>query len=1024
MPFQDLASDEIQIDLGLPTSGGLDHSVIVLGGGVGAICVLELENYLLRSLRSADGGQSFDGELDVTGGPGAGAVLAYAADLAVDDAVHVALVVADPSGDRGLRFVRSPDRCQSWDAPVDLIMSADPAHGVTAVAVGSGGAGFASVAFIGRDGLAPYAITTANGGSTWTAPVRLDPGNGGTFATTPSISLDVDAAGNTVYAAWDQDRGSGSQIWTTRSTDGGATFVVEQNLDPVTPFRGESSRPSVQVVEGGELLIAYWDISSGNRMFVAQSKNQGTTFSSTYEENVGGGDALGVPTFCYVTGDTTLHLFWTISDSLWHSRSANNGDSFDDGSTLSTTADADPDNWRPATRVQCAKIGNRAWVVGSSDYRNDTYAGTRTDVYVHRSTDDGVTWLPAERADTDGAGGAESSFGGLVATTGGDFFTAWSDRRDDAGRGENLYGIVYSDGVGFALSDARIDSDAGVASAATLQEPVVASDGATGVYVAFSGRGHGHEHDIWVTRSADGGYTFDSAVRASTTPAGDRVQFVPYLAATPDGNVYLAWLADDPISGQRQLRFNRSSDFGATWQPVDQVLDAISHPVGYFLESFDFPNIQLRAVDGGLVYVAWSDLATVFLARSENGGASFTIEDVDQDSRNFNRYPALCAQGDQVVLAIMSPDTAFIDFSVWGTVSADRGATWTTMEQLRSESTPERGIFPVLSCDGGSGALVVWGDLRNNSTWQLFSNRWDGAWQGDVVVNGPAALDHFWPTVARAGTSDVVVSYQDFDGAVYAARSQDGGATFPAHVRLDNAAPEPAAVSESPRITGDGDDLWVFWMDDSSGDRSIAVRWSRDGGGAWSPARRVNRETPDGALPNGYYPINATAAALPDAGFLAWGGDRNDPGGDVLTNAADLTDGDRDTVDAGADCDDTDPTAWAIPTPVANISVVLVSNDVHLDWESQTGSTGPGTIYDVATGLLSDLLAGGTYVASSCLAADLPQPGYDDTRGNPATGDADYYLIRSRNGCGAGGYGDSGLSPDPRDGLDAASPCP
>ena len=81
---------------------------------------------------------------------------------------------------------------------------------------------------------------------------------------------------------------------------------------------------------------------------------------------------------------------------------------------LTTTADADPDSWRPATRIQCAKTGNRAWAVGSSDHRNDPYAGTRTDIYIHRSTDDGVTWLPAERADTGSAGGSESSFGGLV----------------------------------------------------------------------------------------------------------------------------------------------------------------------------------------------------------------------------------------------------------------------------------------------------------------------------------------------------------------------------------------------------------------------------------------------------------------------------------------------------------------------------------------------------------------------------------------------------------------------------------
>jgi hypothetical protein len=773
-------------------------------------------------------------------------------------------------------------------------------------------------------------------------------------------------------------------------------------------------------------------------MFVAWSDDQGASFTSTLEEGVpgaGGDVARRPPTFCHIPGDNTIQLFWTIDDDLWHQRSTGNGQAGKweaEGQTLTTTADADPAGWRPVARVQCARIGNRAWVVGWSDYQNDAYAGTRTDVYVSRSTDDAGTWLPAERADTDAAGNAESTFGGLLATLDGDFFTLWRDRRDGVGREENLYGTVYDAGVGFPVSDGRIDANTGTAGAAALQEPVVATDGASGAYVAFTARGDGHEYDIWVTRSMDGGYTFDSPVRVSTTPAGDRVQFVPYLAATPDGNVYLAYLADDPTSGQRELRFNRSADFGATWQSSDDVLDTFAHPVGYFLESFDYPNIQLRAVNGGLVYVAWSDFETVWLARSENAGASFTIEDVDQDTRGYNRYPALCAQADQVVLAIMTPDLAFADFSVWGTVSTDRGANWTTLEQLRSESTPERGLFPVLSCDGGSGALVVWPDLRNFSTWQLFANRWNGsAWQGDVAIDGPTGVDHFWPSIARAGT-DVVVAFQDFAGAVYAARSQDGGATFPSHIQLDGAAPNPDAFSEMPRATGDGDDLWTFWVDGSAGDRSVAVRWSRDGGASWSGVRRVNRESPGGALTNGYflretdgyYLVNAEAAALPDAGLIAWGGARDDMGGDVLFNAADLGDGDRDTFGTGEDCDDGDATVWAVPTVVSGLSVEEIGEDVRVSWDSQAAAAGPGTVYDVVTGLLSELRGSGGFAAASCLASDLTDPTVDDTGPDPPLLDADYYLARARNACGAGSYGDSSEVPDPRDDLDAVSPCP
>ena len=86
--------------------------------------------------------------------------------------------------------------------------------------------------------------------------------------------------------------------------------------------------------------------------------------------------------------------------------------------------------------------------------------------------------------------------------------------------------------------------------------------------------------------------------------------------------------------------------------------------------------------------------------------------------------------------------------------------------------------------------------------------------------------------------------------------------------------------------------------------------------------------------------------------------------------------------------------------------------------------TGPATVYDIASGLLGDLRSTGNYSQATCLAFGLTQSQYTDTRGNPPSGSGDYYLVRGRNGCGSGGYGDSGLVPDPRTDLDLSGPCP
>jgi hypothetical protein len=1021
--FTDVFSAEIGLDAGLPRQGAFDRAAAVLGRPGGPLCVVEIEDHALRSLRSTNGGASFLPEVTIAGGAGPAAVLDFAAVMAADGTIYAALVAADAAGDRALRFVRSGDGCQSWSPPQDLVVKGSAAHGVTAVAIAAGGTGFVSIAFVGRDGYGAYAMTSSNTGGTWNGPVRVDSGSGASSYAVTGIDVAADVATNRVLLAYAQGRTATSSIWYTRSTDGGATFAAEQNLDAVTANKAGSDLPTIEVVRDGVVLIAYWDAFNNNSVYVARSADGGATYAAAYDD-VAGSSARRTPlVLAYDPAASAIQLAWSYNNSLWQTRSTDNGASFDPVIVLDVTADADPRGSRPIAPVSLARTPAGTWLLAWSDTRSDSYADWRSDIYLRRSTDEGATWLDAVRADSDVAGSAWSLLAGLATTGGDDAFIAWLDRRNGSGRDEDLYANRYVSGFG---TDFRIDSDPAQVSAATLTDPVVATDGAAGVYVAFTARGDGHEMDIWVARSGDGGYTFAVPVRVGSTPAGQRVQLLPYLAATPDGNVYLAYCSDDPATGQRELRFSHSSTFGATWA-ADRVLDSWTQPAGYFVTSFDFPNVQLRAVNGGAVYIAWSDNVDVFLARSFDGGITFDTRDVDQDSRGYNRYPALCAQGNQLVLATMSPKQNTLSyFSIWGTVSNNRGDTWSTRAQLRPEATSERGIFPVAACDGTDKALVTWMDLRNGSTYALRANRWTGsAWGGDVAVSGPAGVSHYWPQMTYAGTSTALIAFQDLSGSVYAARSADGGATFPSYQRLDNAAPDPAAISESPRIASDGNDAFFFWLERSAGDRSVVVRETRDGGSTYGSVRRVNREQPQGAFFNQYYLINATAAALTDVAFVSWAGVRGDGRRDALVNAHDLDDPDRDTWGLVDDCDDADAGVWRSAVEVSGVVVSrLGTATARIAWSSQDASAGPATRYDVVSGLLSELRAAAGFTGAGCLANDLSDTPHDDTRGAPPLANGHYYLVRAANTCNVGTYGDSGQAPDPRDLLDSAGPCP
>jgi hypothetical protein len=78
--------------------------------------------------------------------------------------------------------------------------------------------------------------------------------------------------------------------------------------------------------------------------------------------------------------------------------------------------------------------------------------------------------------------------------------------------------------------------------------------------------------------------------------------------------------------------------------------------------------------------------------------------------------------------------------------------------------------------------------------------------------------------------------------------------------------------------------------------------------------------------------------------------------------------------------------------------------------------------FDVVKGLLSDLSRDTDYSQASCLYPLASAPVEDLSI--PPAGNGYWYLARGKDCCAAEGYGDSTLVPDPRDLLDASSPCP
>jgi hypothetical protein len=122
------------------------------------------------------------------------------------------------------------------------------------------------------------------------------------------------------------------------------------------------------------------------------------------------------------------------------------------------------------------------------------------------------------------------------------------------------------------------------------------------------------------------------------------------------------------------------------------------------------------------------------------------------------------------------------------------------------------------------------------------------------------------------------------------------------------------------------------------------------------------------------------------------------------------------------DCNDASNQIYWPAIEVQGQRVTRVSLTTVTDaWADQSSTSGPGVSYDEIRGHLSKVA---NFTDVACHTPNTTLTSSDDPD-LPATGDGFYYLVRAGSGTGCvGTYGDSTVTPDPRDSLDSSGPCP
>ena len=114
-------------------------------------------------------------------------------------------------------------------------------------------------------------------------------------------------------------------------------------------------------------------------------------------------------------------------------------------------------------------------------------------------------------------------------------------------------------------------------------------------------------------------------------------------------------------------------------------------------------------------------------------------------------------------------------------------------------------------------------------------------------------------------------------------------------------------------------------------------------------------------------------------------------------------DPDGDGIASACDCAAADAGAYALPPEVEGLAF---TDATTLSWSALAREAGNGTVYDAVRGDLAGLRATGSIGSASCLGAPTTAALRTDAQ-LPAPDAGFYYVVRARNTCGAGSWGDA-----------------
>ena len=311
--------------------------------------------------KSTNGGVSF--EQDIPLGSGDTPVIA----VDESDIIYVAWGCYNRDDGSKIYFTKSTDSGTSFTTPVEVSSTSSPLKWNPAITVGTDGTIY--IAWQNSDiysnGISIYFAKSVNGGTSFSADVRVDDNIGDTILTYfPSIGVDQN---DVIYVGWaDYRRGGNSEMRVSKSVNVGDSFGPSISVNSTI----DCGRTSLTIDPNGVVYTA-WDGSNGNIYFSKSTDGCASFGQSTIIND----NEPGTAQWSSMSMDSAgvIYAIWMRSVNngydVCFSKSANSGTSFESNIDMDYDNSTGIDQKFPGMFVD--KNGNvyTVWV----DLRNSNY---------------------------------------------------------------------------------------------------------------------------------------------------------------------------------------------------------------------------------------------------------------------------------------------------------------------------------------------------------------------------------------------------------------------------------------------------------------------------------------------------------------------------------------------------------------------------------------------------------------------------------------------------------------------------